>query len=167
MLGSIVMATTPSFGDSLDDVDGEILRELRTALDAADPMPADLDDTVQFALTVQALRAEIAELERLPADLAAVRSVDYTRASTVTFTSDSMSVVVTITSIDEQTSRIDGWVDGVAAEAELRSRQRTDTATVDEHGRFSFPSVERGMVQFVFRSSDDTAKPVITPAMEV
>lgn len=156
-----------SFGAPLDDVDVAILDTLRSALEVADPMPPDLDERVKFALTVQSLRAEIAELERLPAELAGARSGDYTRVHTVTFTSESVSVVVTITHLDAETSRIDGWVDGPATTVELRERGRSSTAAVDDEGRFAFPSVPRGLVQFVFRSEDADAKPVITPSMEV
>lgn len=158
---------TPTFREPFDELDRDILTALRATLDAADPPPPDLDDRVQFALTVQALRAEIAELEHLPSEMAGVRSIDYTRVHTVTFTSESMSVVVTITHLDNEASRIDGWVDGAAVEAELRERHRTETVAVDDEGRFAFPRVERGLVQFVFRPSSDADAPVITPAMEI
>lgn len=156
-----------SFGTPLDDVDVAILNALRASLDAADPVPADLDDRVKFALTVHALRAEIAELERLPAELAGARTIDYTRVHTVTFTSESISVVVTITHLDNENSRIDGWVEGPADEAELRERGGASSVPIDDEGRFAFPTVERGLVQFVFRSRADDAKPVITPSIEV
>lgn len=159
--------TAPTYGEPLDDGDIAILAQLRSALDAADPVPPHLADQVQFALTVQALRAEIAELEELPGELVGARSVDYTRVQTVTFTSDSISVVVTITHLDNETARIDGWVEGPTAEAELRERSRTETVPIDEEGRFAFPRVERGPVQFVFRPLTSDAKPVITPTMEV
>lgn len=157
----------PSFGEPLDEVDTAVLDTLRAMLEASDPMPSDLGERVEFALTVQALRAEIAELETLPAELAGARSVDYTRVHTVTFTSESISVVVTITHLDSESARIDGWVEGPAQEAELRERHRTSTVPIDDEGRFAFPAVERGLVQFVFRTGEADAKPVITPSIEV
>lgn len=159
--------SAPSYGEPIDDADLGILAQLRATLDAADPVPPDLADQVQFALTVQALRAEIAELEQLPSELAGARSVDYTRVHTVTFTSESISVVITITPLDNETARVDGWVEGPAAEAELRARSRTATVPVDEEGRFAFARVERGPVTFVFRPLTADSKPVITPTMEV
>ncbi|WP_156250509.1 carboxypeptidase regulatory-like domain-containing protein [Pseudactinotalea terrae] len=159
--------TDPSFEQPLDELDIALLDELRATLEAADPMPADLDERVQLALTVQALHAELAELQRMPVDLAGVRSHDYTRVDTVTFTSESMSAVVTISRVDNDTVRIDGWLDGDLAEVELRERQRTSTAPVDAEGRFAFADVERGLVQFVFRFADGDTSPVITPSMEV
>jgi hypothetical protein len=159
--------TRPSFEQPLDDVDIALLQQLRTTLEAADPMPPDLDERVQLALTVQALHAEIAELQRMPAELAGVRSHDYTRVDTVTFTSESMSAVVTISRVDNHTVRIDGWLDGDLTEVELRERQRTSTAPIDADGRFAFAAVERGLVQFVFRFTEGRTNAVITPSMEV
>ncbi len=160
------MTTAPTPGP-LDDVDLAILAELREALEGADPMPADLDERVTFALTVQALRAEIAELERVPAEPVGVRTVDYTRVQTVTFTSESLTAVVTITPLDHDSARLDGWVEGAAREVEIRERNRTATTAIEEDGRFAFPKVERGLAQFVFRLDDDSAAPVITPALEI
>lgn len=159
--------TEPTFEQPLDDVDLALLQALRDTLDGADPMPADLDERVQFALTVQALHAEIAELQRLPGELAGVRSHDYERVDTVTFTGTSMSAVVTITHIDHESARVDGWIDGDVTEVELRERNRSATVTVDGEGRFAFSHVERGLVQLVFRFADPETSPVITPSMEV
>ncbi|WP_420113225.1 carboxypeptidase regulatory-like domain-containing protein [Pseudactinotalea sp.] len=159
--------TEPDFDQPLDDVDLGLLQALRDTLHAADPMPSDLNDQVQFALTVQALHAEIAELQRLPGTLAGVRSRDYTSVDTVTFTSGTMSAVVTVTRVDDETTRLDGWADGDLAEVELRERNRTSTVAVDAEGRFAFPHVRRGHVQLVFRFTDQETSPVITPSMEV
>lgn len=161
------MTDRPTFEQPLDDVDAALLHELRAALQIADPMPPDLDERVQLALTVQALHAEIAELERLPTELAGVRSRDYERVDTVTFTSSSLSAVVTITRVDNESVRIDGWVDGDPAEVELRERGRTSSVMIDAEGRFAFARAERGLVQLVFRFADAATSPVITPSMEI
>jgi hypothetical protein len=161
------MTDEPTFDHPLDEIDTALLDELRTTLQTIDPMPPDLDQRVQFALTVQALHAEIAELQRLPGEVAGVRSRDYERVDTVTFTSESMSAVVTITRVDADSARVDGWVDGDLAEVELRERSRTSSVTVDPDGRFAFAHVERGLVQFLFRFVDVEISPVITPSMEV
>lgn len=161
------MSDDPSLEQPLDDIDADLLKALREALDAADPMPAGLDERVQFALTVQAMHAEIAELQRLPSELVGARSLDYERVDTVTFTSESMSAVVTISRVDNEAARVDGWIDGEVAEVEIRERNRTATVAVDPDGRFAFAHVERGLVQFVFRFADPDTNPVITPSMEV
>jgi hypothetical protein len=161
------MTDRPTSEQPLDDLDAAVLDRFRAALQVVDPMPPDLDERVELALTVQALNAEIAELQRVPEDLAGVRSHDYERVDTVTFTGGTMSAVVTISRVDSETARIDGWVDGDLAEVELRERSRTSSVSIDAEGRFAFARVERGLVQFVFRSPGAETSTVITPSMEV
>ena len=52
----------------LDESDVALLAALRALHAELDPVPAGLTDDVKFALTVQALHAEVAELTRLSAD---------------------------------------------------------------------------------------------------
>ena len=154
---------------SLDAKDDAVLAAIRELFDRVDPVPAGLGDQVKFALTFQALEAEIAELQRLPLASPAVRAVDYTRAETVTFTSDSLTAMVTITGLDHETVRIDGWVTGGHVEVELREQSRSTTVQTDEDGRFVFDVVTRGLAQFVLRplDPDSGARPVITPSIEL
>ena len=65
----------------LDESDVALLAALRALHAELDPVPAGLTDDVKFALTVQALHAEVAELTRLSADSALVRSVKWPRRS--------------------------------------------------------------------------------------
>lgn len=152
----------------LDAVDGAVLAGVRELYAALDPVPEAMGERVKFALTVQALEAEIAELQRLPVESMAVRSVDYARAETITFTSDHLTAMVTITGVDADTVRIDGWVTGGPVEVELRERTRSSSVEADEDGRFVFVTVGRGMVQFVIRPTGGSGhRPVITPSLEV
>ncbi len=153
----------------LDARDDAVLAAVREVFDRVDPVPARLGDQVKFALTVQALEAEIAELQRTPLASSAVRSVDYTRAQTVTFASGRLTAMVTINPIDRDRVRLDGWVTGGRVEVELRERSRSSTVETDENGRFVFDSVGRGLAQFVIRSLDaeSTQRPVITPSIEL
>jgi hypothetical protein len=154
--------------EPLDQFDELVLAGVREVQARLDPVPAELADDIKFALSVQALHAEVAELQRLGAEGALVRSVDYTRAETLTFTSDQLSVMVTITELDGERVRLDGWVSGAAGiDIELRQRSRSSTTTADDDGRFAFASVPHGMVQFVFHPGDDTRRPVITPHVEI
>jgi len=152
----------------LDRFDERILAGVREVAARLDPVPAELADDITFALSMQALHAEVAELQRLGAESALVRSVDYTRAETLTFTSDRLSVMVTITDVDGARVRLDGWVTGATGvRIELRQQSRSATTTADEDGRFAFASVAHGMVQFVFHPSRDDLRPVITPHVEI
>ncbi len=153
----------------LDEKDYALLDALRALHAELDPVPAGLTDDIKFALTVQALHAEVAELTRLSADSALVRSVDYTRAETLTFTGGAFTTMVSIVGIGPDDVRIDGWVTGGPVRIELRERSRTSSVEVDEEGRFAFEPVSRGMVQFVLYPLDEATggKPVITPSIEV
>ena len=113
-------------------------------------MPADLVDRVKFAMSVAALEAEVAEIVS-SATLETVRGTDYDRADTVTFASEGLSVMVTIEHGAATRADIVGWVSEGDVEVELRERGRTRTTVVDDEGRFTFPAVERGLVNFVLR----------------
>jgi hypothetical protein len=153
----------------LDGEDLTILGEVLEVFDRLDPVPASLGDRVKFALTVQALEGEVAQLQRLSAEGAGVRSVDYARAQTVTFTSDSLTAMVTISALDAETVRVDGWVTGGRVEVELRERSRSSFLETDADGRFVFERIARGLAQFVLRPLDSgiQARPVITPTIEL
>ena len=75
------------------------------------PLPAGLTEDIKFALTVQAMHAEVAELQRLGAESALARS-EYTRTQTMTFSAETLSVMVTLSPIDADEVRVDGWVTG-------------------------------------------------------
>jgi hypothetical protein len=153
----------------LDALDGAVLAAVREVFERIDPVPAGLGDQVKFALTFQALEAEVAELQRLPLESSAVRAVDYARAQTVTFISERLTAMVTITGLDDETVRIDGWVTGGRFTVELRERSRSTSVETDADGRFVFESVARGIAQFVLRpvGPSSTPRPVITPSIEL
>ena len=85
--------------EPLDDLDERILAGIADVLRSADPVPAGLADDIKFALTVQAMHAEVAELQRVGAESALARS-EYTRTQTLTFSAEALSVMVTLSPID-------------------------------------------------------------------
>lgn len=153
--------------EPLDAIDERILSAIADVLRSADPVPAGLADDVKFALTVQALHAEVAELQRVGAETALARS-EYTRTQTLTFSAETLSVMVTLSPIDADEVRVDGWVTGVdsAVTVEIRTDTRTITAEVDDDGRFTIDPAPRGLVRFVFLPEGDI-RPVITPTVEI
>jgi hypothetical protein len=154
-------------GAELDEADEQILAELRALWTVADPPPAGLTERIRFAMTVSSLEAEVARIVQESLTGTGVRS-SYERASTVTFTSGSLSAMIDIEAAEDDRVRVSGWVSEAAVEVELRERQRSRTTSVDAAGRFGFGAVERGMVHFVLRRTDDpAARPVITPAIEL
>lgn len=151
----------------LDETDEQILAELRALWEAADPTPPGLTDGIRFAMTVASLEAEVARIVEEGSVDTAVRST-YERVSTVTFTSGSLSAMLDLESAGDDRVSVNGWVSESAVEVELRERGRSRTTQVDASGRFGFGAVERGLVHFVFRRTDDPSlRPVITPAIEL
>ncbi len=152
----------------IDDLDLRALTTLRAVYQANDPVPPGLAERSKFAMTVAALEAEVAEMMSTPLEAAGARSAQYDRASTITFSSDHLSAMITIEVVDGATARVSGWVTTGSTAIELRERSRTQETTTDDEGRFAFASVERGMVHLVMRRLDaPDSRPVITPAIEI
>jgi hypothetical protein len=151
----------------LDDLDRSILDTVAEVFRAADPVPAGLTEDIKFALTVQAMHAEVAELQRVGAESALARS-EYTQTQTLTFSAETLSVMVTMSPIDADEVRVDGWVTGhdSTVRVELRAGARTVSADVDDDGRFTLDPAPRGLVRFVFLPDGDV-RPVITPTVEI
>lgn len=155
-------------GGAIDAIDLTTLDRIEALYAQLDPVPTGLIERVQFGITLDALHAEIAELQR-SADLVGVRSEGLADSQTVTFTSARLTTMVTISVISTEMVRIDGWaVPGAGVTVELRTQDGTlHTAVADEDGRFAFESVSRGMAQFVLRTADLTDAPVLTPSIEL
>lgn len=150
-----------------DALDGLILHSLRGAFDRFDPPPEGLTERIKFATTVQALEAEVAELLRVPADLAGARA-ESSAVETITFTSRHLTVMVSIGDVGPETVRVDGWVTGGGVRIELRTNGTTRETVADAEGRFVFDGVRRGTAQFVLhRVLPDGGEepPVVTPAV--
>jgi hypothetical protein len=148
----------------LDADDVRILRRVARVYDAVDPVPPGLVDRLAFGITLDALHAEIAELQRDDA-LVGVRGAD-SDVESVTFTSASLTTMITLARTADRV-RIDGWIApgaGVTVELRVAGEQRSTTA--DEDGRFVFDDVPQGLAQFVLRAPSD-ARPVVTPPIQI
>jgi hypothetical protein len=151
----------------IDDRDVETLRRTAALYDALDPVPTGLVDRINFGLTLEALHAEIAELQR-SATLVGVRAETSSDVQTVTFTSSSLTTMITVTPLPGDRVRIDGWIAPAARVAvELRARTETRQIESDEDGRFVFDDVPRGLAQFVLRPDAESTHTVVTPAIEI
>jgi hypothetical protein len=152
----------------IDDEDVRVLRQLAGVYEQLDPVPTGLVDRIQFGITLDALHAEIAELQR-SAGLVGVRAETAPPGSqTVTFTSSDLTTMVTITPTLVDRVRVDGWVvPGEGVDVELRVPGGSLHARADEDGRFVFDDVPRGMAQFVLRRSAADRRPVVTPSIEL
>ncbi|MEO9139238.1 MAG: carboxypeptidase regulatory-like domain-containing protein, partial [Jatrophihabitans sp.] len=148
--------------------DLRVLGQLAALYERTDPVPAGLVERIRFGITLDALHAEIAELQRTD-DLTGVRSGELTEAQTVTFTSASLTTMITITPTLPGRARIDGWAEpGGGLLIELRVVADQMHTTADSDGRFAFEDVPRGLAQFVLRPPAGTAQPdVVTPSIEL
>ena len=151
----------------LDDVDARVLGQLATLYEAIDPVPTDLVERLQFSITLDALNAELAELQQL--DNLASRAEATDEAKTLTFTTDTLTTMVTISADGPDRVRIDGWcAPGAGMVVELRQMSSTLRTQADEDGRFVFSDVEHGLTRFVVREpGEGTRSPVVTPAVEL
>jgi hypothetical protein len=148
----------------IDASDVRTLDRMAQLYTTLDPVPAGLVDRVQFGITLDALHAEIAELQR-SSELAGVRS---DAATAITFTSASLSIMITISQVSADRVRIDGWIaPGAHAQVDLRLEDGVSSQTADADGRFVFDDVTRGLAQFVVRTDGDEGRPVITPSIEI
>ena len=151
----------------MDDDDEILLRQVAAMYDELDPLPDGLVDRLQFAMTLDALHAEIARIERMD-DLVGARSEGVSEVQTVTFSTSNTTTTVSITPAGADRVRIDGWAaEGAGWLVELRTDAERFTTHADEDGRFVFESVPRGLAQFVLRQPDGSAPPVVTPSLTI
>jgi hypothetical protein len=154
--------------DAPDDSDRAILDDIRELFRAADPMPASLPERIRFSLALRGLEFEVARLcaegDRL---VAAVRGAEQSR--TITFDSDSLTIMIRVDANRDGTVRIDGWLAPAQARTiELRLTAETLIADADSGGRFAFLRVPRGTAQLVARAGRDPEGPgpaVVAPAL--
>lgn len=153
--------------DHLDDLDEEILAELRAAWTAADPPPADLDARVSFALALSGLDVEVARLQQETYAGSGARAVERTR--TITFDCDSLSLMISVSGAGTGV-RVDGWLAPPGrCRVELRTapagpdgQDVTYAVEADESGRFVVTGVPHGLAQLVVHTSGRT---VVTPSI--
>ena len=155
-------------GQPLDASDFALLESVRAAHAHLDPVPAGLVERIQFELTLDALEAEVATLTQLDLASAGARGVTE-EVRTITFTSDSLTTMVTITPQDEGTVRVDGWATpgpGLKIEVLLIDGPRETYA--DEDGRFVFEAVPSGLAKFaLYVPRGQDVSTVLSPTIEL
>ena len=151
-----------------DESDLAILDGVRELFQAADPMPASLPERIRFWLALRDLEAEVARLcaeDGQP--VLATRGAEQSR--TITFDSDSLTIMIRVDANPDGTVRIDGWLAPPQSRTiELRTTAETLITDADDGGRFAFRQVPRGMAQLVARAGRDPDGPgpaVVAPAL--
>ncbi len=159
----------PAADEPLDDLDLALLDGIRGIFQAADPMPADLPERIRFCFALRDLEIEMASLaaeEDRPA--LAARGAEQSR--TVTFDSESLTIMIRIESNRDGTARVDGWLaPPQPREIEMRTIAGTLRLVSDEQGRFAFASVPRGTIQLVVGPAEQgqggSGRSVMTPSL--
>lgn len=159
-------ADLPSADEPLDDSDFGLLGEIRDMFAAADPMPAELPDRIRFFLAFRDLEIEVARLTAEQDELVAARGSEQSR--TITFDSETLTIMIRIDGNRDGTVRVDGWLaPAQRREIELKCAADPLSVTSDEQGRFVFPRVPCGTAQLVVRPAglDGAGRSVVTPAL--
>lgn len=152
--------------EALDDADEAVLRELREVVRRLDPCPAALAERVKFALTVQALHAEVAELTDQPELVVRGFGDEPAEATTVTFSTDSLSIMVSVVPTPSGRARVDGWLTCGHADVQLDTEDgQVVHVQADADGRFVLEDVPRGGARLLVRN--EGTQPVITPTFTV
>lgn len=152
----------------LDIQDSEILGRVATLFDVADPVPDDLVDRLQFAISMNALEFELAVLQLSSDELLTSRADSTSSVESLTFVSDQLTTTITLSGAGPDRVRIDGWLaPGGAAVVELHQGTGQQETTADEDGRFVFLDVPHGLTRFMIRPAAEDGRPVATPAVEI
>jgi hypothetical protein len=158
----------PSADEPLDDTDVRLLDGIRDMFGVADPMPADLPERIRFRLALRDLEIEVARLVEEEQALAGIRGAEQSR--TITFDSDSLTIMIRIDANRDGTVRVDGWLAPPQfREIEMKTTAESLSVSSDGQGRFAFARVPRGMAQLVVRPAepgpDGAGRSVVTPAL--
>src|SRR5205823_9296269 len=113
----------PSADEPLDDADFGVLDDIRRLFESADPMPADLPERIRFSLALRDLEIEVARLAEEDQLTVAARGKE--QARTITFDSDSLTIMIRIDANRDGSVRVDGWL------APPQSRQVEIKTTAD------------------------------------
>jgi hypothetical protein len=151
-----------------DRPDAEVLDRMRQMWQEEDPVPADLAERISFVLSLENIEVELLRLESQ--QLVGARGEE--RARTVTFTSENLTVMVTLGAASATGIRLDGWIAaGGGLRVELRARGGTRGTVADAEGRFVLDAVPPGLVQLAFLPTPDAVtaltRVVVTPALEL
>jgi hypothetical protein len=158
----------PSADGPLDEADLGLLDGIRDLFEATDPMPTDLPERIRFVLALRDLEIEVARL--IEEDQLTVAARGTERSRTVTFDSDSLTIMIRIEANQDGTARVDGWLaPPQRREVEMKTGADSLRVASDEQGRFAFARVPRGTAQLVVRTAErgpaGGGRSVVTPAL--
>lgn len=103
-------------------------------------------------------------------EVAGARSAAGTSAYTLRFEADGVDLLVRVSGEGEDKARLDCWVvppEEMKVHATRIDDERTYDAEVDEHGRFEFAGLPRGLYRIWLTPLGEGSKPFGTPAFEI
>ena len=157
----------PPADEPLDDTDFGVLGDIRKLFEAVDPMPADLPERIRFGLALRDLEVEVARLAEEDQLAVAARGEEQSR--TITFDSDSLTIMIRIDANRDGTVRVDGWLaPPQRRQVEIKTAAEPLTVASDAQGRFAFARVPSGMAQLIVHSPEPSSgdtRSVVTPAL--
>jgi hypothetical protein len=155
--------------EDLDPSDLALLNSLRAYYDEHDPVPDGLVERIKFHLTLDALDTEVATLTQLDMATAGTRSAATEAIRTITFTSESVTTMVSLTPLGDGTVRVDGWAaPGAGIRVEILLPDGPRYTYADEDGRFVFEGVPCGMAKFaLYVPRDRELSTVLSPSIEL
>jgi len=153
----------------LDSADFAVLESLRDYFEGSDPVPTGLVERIQFEITLDALQAEIATLTQLDLAESGARGVTTEDVRTITFTSASLTTMVTVTAESDGSVRVDGWAaPGAGLRVELLLPEGPRETYADDTGRFAFEAVPRGLSKLAMHvPRGEEFSTVLTPTIEL
>lgn len=151
--------------EPLGPEDVGLLTQVRLLWTQHDPVPAGLAERIEFTLTLDALETEVATLTQLDLTASGSRAGDTEAVRTVTFSSETLDTMVTLTDAPDGTVRVDGWIaPGAAMRVEVLLEGSRLEVDADEDGRFVLESVPKGLAKFALHPQGRT---VLSPTIEL
>jgi hypothetical protein len=156
---------TAAAAEPISSEDVALLEQLTALWEQHDPVPAGLVERLEFALTLDALETELATLMQVDLAPSGSRAGDTEAVRTVTFTSETLDTMVTLTDAPDGTVRVDGWIaPGSSMRVEILLEGSRLEVESDDDGRFVCESVPKGLAKFALHPGGRT---VLSPAIEL
>lgn len=153
-----------------------LLDELREMWLRRDPMPPGLIEELKEALAGVAFLAdsdldyELMMLVSRSREVVGARSAAGTSAYTLRFEAEGVDLLVRVSGDADDKARLDCWVvppEEMSAHATRVDDERRFETEVDEHGRFEFAGMPRGLYRIWLTPAGEGVKPFGTPAFEI
>jgi hypothetical protein len=153
----------------LDEEDLRILTAMAALYAKEDPVPDGQIDRMIIGTMLAELETELAEIQSIAPELVGARGEVAEQARTITFASDSLTVMITVTAIGAEQVRLDGWVAPAAQmTVDLQLAAGSLRVESDLDGRFVFERVATGMAKLILRADEDSeGRAVATPTIQL